>query len=75
MSNNQDWCKKCKRSLIKEYNENNKNNHKVVVKKNYACKQVKAEKTICECGRIIYLVPLKAHLKSNSFIKKDFFIN
>lgn len=57
-SNKQDWCKECKSKLMKGYYEKNKNDHKAVVQKNYKRKQVK---TVCECGRTVLLVSLKAH--------------
>lgn len=41
---------------MKKYNEKNTNNHKAAVRKNYESKQVK---TVCECGRTIYLVSFK----------------
>ena len=53
-----EWCKECKSKSMKEYYENNKNNHKLAVQKNYKRKQVK---TVCECGRTVLLVSLKAH--------------
>ena len=60
-SKNQDWCKDCKSKLMKKYYEKNIDYHRAAVQKNYDSKRVK---TVCECGRSIYLVSLKAHLKS-----------
>jgi len=60
-SSNQDWCKECKSNLMKKYYEKNINHHRATVRKNYESKQVK---TVCECGRTIYLVSLKAYLKT-----------
>lgn len=57
-SNSQDWCKECKSKLMKEYYDKNKNDHKAIVQRNYKSKQVK---TVCECGRTVLLVSLKAH--------------
>ena len=60
-SSNQDWCKECKSNLMKKYYEKNINHHRATVQKNYESKQVKTD---CECGRTIYLVSMKAHLKT-----------
>jgi hypothetical protein len=46
---------------MKNYYENNKNHHKMMAQKNYKSKQVK---TVCECGRTISLVSVRAHLIS-----------
>ena len=42
---NQEWCKECQSKSMKEYYEKNKDNHTLVTRKNYKCKQVK---TVCE---------------------------
>lgn len=60
-SHNQDWCKECKSKLMKKYYEKNISDHRVATLKNYESKRVE---TVCECGRSVYLVSLKAHLKT-----------
>ncbi len=66
-SSNQDWCKECKSNLMKGYYEKNKNNHRVTQSgKNHEGKQTK---TVCECGRTVYLISLKEHLKEKYICK------
>lgn len=47
--------------IMKKYYEKNISDHRVATLKNYESKRVE---TICECGRSVYLVSLKAHLKT-----------
>ena len=46
---------------MKKYYEKNMNHHRATVRKNYESKLVK---TVCECGRTIYLVSMKVYLKT-----------
>jgi len=68
--NKQHWCKECKSTSFKEYYNNNKEKFKENLKNDY--KNRKRE-ILCTCGRVIYSVSYKTHLKtkihSNLLIK------
>ena len=68
----QGWCRECKYAAHKEYYRKNKAKFQQKLKENY---EKRRKEIMCECGRLIYNVSLKTHLKTlvhfENLLKKE----